>query len=226
MNKQTKRVIGVAALSVVTLSLVGGTLAKYTSESVGTAATARVAKFAPGITGNTDTTAFTTLWEDWGTLGKPSYNATDGTITIRPKDDEADVWSLKDPRDNVLAPGTSGVFNYEVNNANSEVTVDYTINFTVANDSSIPVEYSYTEGFETNGDPKMSEWSSTLPTQLTGQLTKDKPKDHVKVFWRWAYERGADDTAKATNDSNDTNLGKLGEDTISVKADATFTQSN
>lgn len=176
----------------VTAYSVSGTYAKYTSSTDSKSDTARVAKW--DIDFNTlDTTNHTFTFNLFNTIVDTDGNG------------ETDV--LSKAADKVIAPGTKGEFIISLLN-NSEVTANYSIDFTVTNDDGIPVEFSVDNG---------TTWTTTLADIGDTELSKDSSEPTaVKVQWRWAFERN--------DDADDTTLGLDGIATIEVAAKVTATQ--
>lgn len=201
--KNWRKVAGVGAVTVVTLSLLGGTLTKYTD--TGTASsTTRVAKFSVKGTAKESNFNVVSLWENWNT----PLELEKGKIKAPSLATEADVWSNVTDDNNVIAPGTSGKFDIDVVN-DSEVTVKYKIelsnNSTAADFADIPLEFAYVDETTTPGTPK-GEWGTLTDASkgLTGTLEQSKgstPKtETITVYWRWLYENN--------KDAEDTALGK------------------
>ncbi|WP_159721168.1 hypothetical protein [Enterococcus sp. CSURQ0835] len=221
-NKEMRRAFGVAALVIVTLSLLGGTLAKYTKEG-NVEDSARVAKFSVTAEGDTDHLfSATGMYDNWTAV--PTFDASGG-IDNKPNLEDS-VESKKNPKDKVLAPGTSGYAVIEVGNTASEVDVDYKTSLTITNAGNIPLEYSYAAG-EKGTQLTASAWSSTPPTAgtINGTIAKGTTENHeVYIFWRWAFEKGNDDAEIALNDAADTTLGEAGTATVNIKATTNVTQ--
>lgn len=193
--KNTKRspflkVAAVMFAAIMIMSCVtSGTLAKYTS--TGTAsATATVAKWSIKASGTEIAATDPTIDFD---LFSTVYD-TDGTSA------EQDVAG------NTIAPGTSGKFNLEVKNE-SEVNAQYSIDFTVTNDSNVPLEFSTDDG---------ANWSSTLSDVAATDLAMNNTGT-TTIQWRWAYERDG-------KDAEDTGLGIAAQTAApQVKVEATIT---
>ena len=188
MKRNKLFILGICTVMValVSLSLVSGTWAKYTS-TVSGEDSARVAKWAWNYKGAnlvSDTVAFD-LFE--------TINDTGNTA------DETDV------ADTLIAPGTAGSFTFSFQNL-SEVTAEYTVNYTVTNVNNIPVEFSV-DG---------TTWTSDL-TDISDTLAIGSAAKEVTVQWRWEFEN-------AYGDAYDTNLGVYGNAEIKVRAEITFVQ--
>ncbi len=204
MKKNTKKIATMLLVAVVAVGsyFVSGTYAKYTSGSTGTA-TARVAKWEFKVSGNNISANNTFTFNLFDTLNE------EDTTTV-----ESDVVAANDT-DKIIAPGTGGSFDIVLLNS-SEVSAKYGIDYTVTNNSSIPVEFKVGDGA----------WSSSLTDvvadNVTTKLTPNGGTATITVNWRWAYERG--DAPHTTEDANDTILGNAGTGTITVQADVTATQ--
>lgn len=220
-NKEMRRAFGVAALVIVTLSLLGGTLAKYTKEAK-VDDSARVAKFNVTAVGKTDNLfSATGMYDDWKAV--PAFDASGG---IDNKPNLEDSVESNNKTDKVLAPGTSGYAVIEVGSTASEVDVKYTTDLEITNAGSIPLEYSYATGKQGTA-LTASAWSSTPPTAgtINGTIAKGTTENHeVYIFWRWAFEKGSDDAEIAVNDAADTTLGEAGNATVNIKATTNVTQ--
>ncbi len=200
MKKMTL-LTGLVAAVVATAYSVSGTYARYTSTFEGSDS-ARVAKWAFSIN-DENVTANNNFTFD---LFKTINDTKDGQ-------DEKDV--AKGTDENIIAPGTQGEFTIKLANS-SEVNAEYSINYTVGNTSSIPVEFSL------NG----TDWLTDM-TQLnvTDQaINMNGGEATVKVLWRWSFERGTEEADKETNNTFDTTLGIDGTATITVTATITATQ--
>ncbi len=178
---------------------VGGTYAKYTSTIAGSSSTARVAKWAFEVNDAAVTNSFT-------------FNLFDTLYEADTSTAEADVASLGE--DKVIAPGTGGKFALKLANA-SEVNAKYTIDYTVTNESSIPIEFSI-DG---------TNWTTGLADVTEGVNINKGANTTVNVYWRWAFTGDASaNYTSAQTDVTDTTLGTAGTATVTVKADLTVTQ--
>ena len=189
-NRITRLAILVLALTMITLMIVSGTFAKYTSTATGSD-TATVAKWSikvgtgdgVEIAGSSSTVSFdlfsTIKDEDGGSeadvAGKASGTAVGSTSTTA----------------KIIAPGTSGSFDIIVKNE-SEVNATYSIAFE-SNNTSIPIEFS-TDG---------TTWKSTLSEAnvTNAAINMNSAAQTKTVYWRWAYD------VSAARDTADTNLG-------------------
>ncbi len=189
-DKITRFAILILALTMITLMVVSGTFAKYTSSATGSD-TATVAKWSikvgsgdgVEIAGSSSTVSFdlfsTIKDEDGGSeadvAGKASGTAVGSTSATA----------------KIIAPGTSGSFDIIVKNE-SEVNATYSIAFE-SNNTSIPIEFS-TDG---------TTWKSTLSEAnvTNAAINMNSAAQTKTVYWRWAYD------VSAARDTADTNLG-------------------
>lgn len=211
MNKKITVLGGLLMAVVMTAYSVSGTYAKYTSTFTGSDS-ARVAKWAFKIGDIADTSA-----EDAGTTFTfdlfKTINDTDGTA-------ETDV-AAKNGTDQIIAPGTQGSFSMKLQNL-SEVTAMYGVKYDVTNTANIPVQFcTVTDTVDCTND---ADWKATID-EVVADKTNTKlemnsgAEAEVSIKWRWAFERGADDTEKNAADVVDTALGIDG--TAELKVDAT-----
>lgn len=189
-DRITRFAILILALTMITLMIVSGTFAKYTSSATGSD-TATVAKWSIKvgsgdgieIAGSSSTVSFdlfsTIKDEDGGSeadvAGKASGTAVGSTSATA----------------KIIAPGTSGSFDIIVKNE-SEVNATYSIAFE-SNNTSIPIEFS-TDG---------TTWKSTLSEAnvTNAAINMNSAAQTKTVYWRWAYD------VSAARDTADTNLG-------------------
>ena len=161
MRKNRLFILGIFTVMValVSLSLVSGTWAKYTSTVSGTD-TAKVAKWA---------------WTYNGTALTASPSAlTFNLLETRYDNDHAS--NEEDVKAGLIAPGTSGSFTLEFVN-NSEVTANYAVSF-VVNENGVPLEWS-TDG---------STWSTDLANIAATKLTMEGGNKTETIHWRWAFD--------------------------------------
>lgn len=181
-----------AALVLVATCLVTGTWAKYTTTVTGTD-TATVAKWSIEVNDSSITVASPTVTFDLFNTIKD----TDGT------NDETDVAA------NLIAPGTSGLFELKVENL-SEVNATYEISFTETNAANVPLQYS-TDGTTWKDSIADINVAATAIAMETGTAT-------VKVQWRWVF------STNAAGDAADTTIGQGAPATVTVAATITVTQ--
>ena len=163
-NRTTRLIIFILALTMITIMIVSGTYAKYTSSAKGSD-TATVAKWSIELGGAEIAT------------GSEKTIAIDLFSTIKDSDSttETDVAGTKK-----IAPGTRGEFDIAIQNK-SEVTAEYKLTSTVTkSDDTLPIEFS-TDGGTT--------WSSTLaiPASNSTKLAVGSAAATVNVQWRWAF---------------------------------------
>ena len=178
-----------------TTSVISGTFAKYTSSATASDK-ARVAKWDIYLEDSAMTETYTI----------DLFTYTDANVDVDGNGSEK-----------VIAPGTTGSFTIDLQNK-SEVTAAYTIDYTVTNESNIPVEYSVD-----NGATWTTELAdvSTPVTLAMGQTTATS----VTVQWRWAFTGAQSENFKTSQtDTTDTGLGKDGTATITVQAKITVDQ--
>ena len=206
-DRITRFAILILALTMITLMIVSGTFAKYTSSATGSD-TATVAKWSikvgsgdgVEIAGSSSTVSFdlfsTIKDEDGGSeadvAGKASNIAVGNTAATA----------------KIIAPGTSGSFDIIVKNE-SEVNATYSIAFE-SNNTSIPIEFS-TDG---------TTWKSTLSEAnvTNATINMNSAAQTKTVYWRWAYD------VSAARDTADTNLGVAAQTSpASVTLSATIT---
>ena len=209
MKKNTKKIVAMLLVAVVAVGsyFVAGTYAKYTSSASGES-TVRVAKwdFEVGTGANKAniTTSNTFTFNLFDTI-----NESDTTTA------ETDVVAANGT-DKLVAPGTGGSFDIVLKN-DSEVSAKYGIVYTLTNTANIPVEFS-TDGGTT--------WTPTLTNIIADdtntKLTANGGTITKTVKWRWAHETG--ESPYTAGDTADTDLGKVGTATLTVKADVTATQ--
>lgn len=115
----------------------------------------------------------------------------------------------------LIAPGTGGSFALAlVNKSDDDAT--YTLNFSVTNDSNIPIEYSLDK----------ATWSkdiSNINVPATA-IAKTNGSATQTVYWRWAFDGAA---AGTSTDAADTALGIAAQTTapsVSVTVNGIFVQ--
>lgn len=186
--------LAIAFVFVLSLTLVSGTFAKYTSTVTGKDSAA-VAKWAFQYGNNEG--ALTDI--DLVSTKEISFNLFD-TILDTNGDTETDVAANK------IAPGTKGSFQFVVKNT-SEVnaTFDLTLKVTGAQ---VPFEYTIQVD-----EGSASEASTTVPS-LTTQTIDRNTSVTVTITWEWPFDG---------NDTADTTLG-LAASTVEVNATIVFVQ--
>lgn len=186
-NKLFKFTAFILLITILALILVAGTYAKYTSSASGFDS-ARVAKWSFKVDG-TDIA---------GTEEKEVAFNIFSTITNVDETEEKGV-SVNDG--SIIAPGTRGSFKIALENA-SEVAAKYTVEYSVENTESIPLEYSK-DGTTWNKD-------ITSIKQDYTELAIGAKEDTATVYWRWAFT--------GNDESKDTTLGTEGTATVKVTA--------
>lgn len=186
--------LAIAFVFVLSLTLVSGTFAKYTSTVTGKDSAA-VAKWAFQYGNNEG--ALTDI--DLVSTKEISFNLFD-TILDTNGDTETDVAANK------IAPGTKGSFQFVVNNT-SEVnaTFDLTLELTGAQ-----VPFQYTIQVD---EGAASSASTTLP-MLNNQAINRNASTTITITWEWPFEG---------NDETDTTLG-IEASTVTIKATIVFVQ--
>ena len=191
------RLVAVLAVTMMfTMCFVGGTFAKYTSSATGTDSTT-VAKWDIRVNGSEIATRDTFTFELFQTI-------TDSDLSSAETD-------MAPADGSIIAPGTSGKFSIAIQNL-SQVNAKYTIDYTVTNTSSIPVEFS-TDG---------SDWKTNInQLNVTDDAIGLGTEETVTVYWRWRFE--ADNVT--VGDNLDTSLGSADPAaTLTVVANVTATQ--
>lgn len=186
--------LAIAFVFVLSLTLVSGTFAKYTSTVTGKDSAA-VAKWAFQYGNNEG--ALTDI--DLVSTKEISFNLFD-TILDTNGDTETDVAANK------IAPGTKGSFQFVVKNV-SEVnaTFDLTLELTGAQ-----VPFQYTIQVD---EGAASSASTTLP-MLNNQAINRNASTTITITWEWPFDG---------NDTADTTLG-LAASTVEVNATIVFVQ--
>lgn len=190
------------ALTLISTCLVGGTLAKYTSEvtGTGTAVTAKWAFKAGSSDGAESLTTFT--------LGA----TTDG-----------DVAKGK------IAPGSKGTIPIYYDLTGTEVKTELKVYVKVNDASKLPTNFKMTQGAVTKtktdfaNDTYLEFFTKTINVDTsTHVLTAAEAKGQTDIGWNWAFETGDDDGAKKTGNTADTTDGvAANEVTFTVKVEAT-----
>ena len=190
-NKMMRLASVLLVLTLLSTSVISGTFAKYTNTTQANDV-ARVAKWDVKFNNSTLNAQTTTFSFDL--FGTTHQNVKNGTA------EEA-----------IIAPGTEGSFDIVLKN-DSEVTAEYTIDYTVTNTNNIPVEFCV-DG---------TNWTSTLADVTTPvTLTMGAEATTITVKWRWVFE-----AVDPNTNADDTALGLNGTATITVDAKITATQVN
>lgn len=165
MKKNRIFILGIVTMfvAILSLTLVSGTLARYTSTGSG-ASSVEVAKWDVRIDGEQ---------LNYNPEEEPVTFNLFNTITDGDGSAESDVVGGK------IAPGTKGAFSFGLTNS-SEVTANYAIDYTIDEDG-VPLEWS------TNG----TDWTDTLANVTAGdetKLAKEGGSKTIVVHWRWAFK--------------------------------------
>ena len=198
MRKNRLFILGIFTVMValVSLSLVSGTWAKYTS-TVSGEDTARVAKWAfDGAT----------LAKDGGT-GTVTFNLFD-TIKDTNLGDESDV--AVGTGESIIAPGTSGTVTFELKNT-GEVNAKATFTISVENTEEIPVKF-YKDSAMTQ-EVVLTSGNGTVAADVV--LNMGTAAQEFTLYWQWAFDG---------DEITDTNLGIDGDAEIKVTANVVFVQ--
>ena len=166
MKKKLFGRLGVVALALtfVSMTLMGGTLARYVTEVTGNA-NAEVAAWS--FKANASDTKFT--------------NIDLGSTTNRTK------YDAKDIKDGVIAPGTKGTFDIVLDGSNSDVGVDYTVKIAAKSGTTLPTDLTFKV---INGTGEATDY--TLNSDITGTIGYDaiaaNMKKTITVSWEWAFD--------------------------------------
>ena len=191
MKRNRLFILGIVTVLVALLSLtlVSGTFAKYTSTATGSD-TAKVAKWSVEVNDHEIANATQQTVEFSLFDAAKVYDTKDADFTVAGTDD-ADV--KNGSTDALIAPGTWGKCAVVIENL-SEVTAKATVTFAQTNSSNVPMEYSL-DG---------STWTSNIGTLsvTTADLAIESGSETVNLWWRWVFEGGSE-----ALDTADTALG-------------------
>ena len=183
MKKNRLFVLGIITMfvAILSLTLVSGTMARYTSTVTGSD-TVTVAKWA------------------WTLQDDSNVDLAGGTYTFGLFDTIVDTVDGNDDahvKDDRIAPGTKGQFTIHFNNK-SEVTAKVFVSFT-SNEAVLPIVYSL-DGTnwvgtiaELNDDAEVNGVEVAMETGTYEQV----------IYWMWAF----DETSDGWDSQKDTNLG-------------------
>lgn len=165
-NKLVNFTTLVLLITIVAISLVSGTYAKYTSTVSGTD-TAIVARW--NVSAGTVETSVDIFGESkiYDTKGVTDYTAA-GIA-------DADVKTAEEGNNGIIAPGTWGKFSYVLTN-NSDVNATYAITYTV-DEAGVPLEWSI------NG----TDWTDSLENVDATAIAMEGEKQ-VDLYWRWEFD--------------------------------------
>lgn len=125
--------------------------------------------------------------------------------TINDTDGNAETDVISSNNDKVIAPGTQGNFNLVLENK-SEISAKYGIVYTVTNEKNIPIKFS------TDGQIWSTDLAEVVADNETTKIAAKNGTKTINIQWKWEF------------DGDDTQLGKDGTATVTVKADVTATQ--
>lgn len=182
MKKNRLFVLGIITMfvAILSLTLVSGTMARYTSTVTGSD-TVTVAKWA------------------WTLKNGTNVDLAGGTYTFGLFDTIKDTGGVdeEDVKEGLIAPGTEGQFTITFNNK-SEVTAKVFVSFT-SNEAVLPILYSL------NG----TNWVGTIAelnddAEVNGVEVEMETGTYEQViYWKWAF----DETSDGWDSQKDTNLG-------------------
>lgn len=160
------------ALTLVSSCLVGGTLARYVSEVTGTAK---------------------------ATVAAWSFKANGQVATMNAIDLASTAYTDATVASGVIAPGTSGSFDIELDGTGSQVGIDYTVDLKTGTDIVLPDDFKFTVD---NVEKTSAEMKTGI--NVTGNIKQSSQENEmkkvIKVTWEWPF--GENDTT-ASNDTND-----------------------
>lgn len=190
----------VLLLTLIVVSQVSNTFAKYTSKITGSD-TAIVAKWDVSdgdALANFDIFGVSKIYDangvaDFTQDGVVDNDVATGTTT------------------GIIAPGTWGKFSFTLSN-NSDVNALYTVDYTV-DEAGVYLQWS-TDG---------KTWTDDLADVSETAINMGNNDETIDIYWMWSFENGSN----GQTDESDTSLGTadtLAKPTITV--DVTFTQVN
>ena len=181
------RIASVLLIAVIlTTSVIGGTLAKYTSD-VTVNAQATVAKWDIEVN-DTQIAVSGDPVVTFNLFAATSIYDLDGSGNVDTASLEANIAE----ENGLIAPGCGGTFNFKIEN-NSQVDAEYTIAYTLTNNNNIPLEFSKDN----------IHWDSNIGSLTVNDVDIDRGEvdDTQTFYWRWAYY------VDAARDTSDTTLG-------------------
>lgn len=180
----------------ITLIAISGTYAKYTSTGSTERAYANVAKWNVLVNDvnlnagdmQIEFDLFDCIYDSDGT----SYETDVKTINLsnEPSGDYPAEWTI--------APGTSGNATITIKNE-SNVNVDYKVQFTESNEFLVPIEYS----LDNNTFYKIHDIEQII-NAMTNKITYGD-SETINIYWRWQFDN--DGMVYNQTDMKDTNLG-------------------
>lgn len=159
------------ALTLVTTSLIGGTLAKYTTEVTGTGS---------------------------ATVAKWSFKATSGgkTITTVNLGETADTAYLAKER---IAPGSKGSFNIEIDATGTETSLEYVISLGNAKNSISNVQFCEDETCTKSITIPSANFTEVVKKTIDANNSNKKVTE--TIYWKWNTTSDEEDTKLGENTS-------------------------
>lgn len=176
MKTKTRKIIAISAmiLLVIIVQMIGTTYARYLTSEKGSGS-ANIAK--------------------WGFEIVKDAGYTKKTVSLT---NEKEKLSLKTGK---IAPGTSGMIELVVDAKNSEVGVDYQINFLNELNKPTNLKFIY-NGIDYDSLSKITAVHGTIePSSVARTKT-------IKILWEWPYRTGNTEEEKLKNDEIDTQDAK------------------
>lgn len=177
MKTKTRKIITISAmiLLVIIVQMIGTTYARYLTKEKGTGS-ANIAKWGFEVV------------KDVGYIQK--------TVSLT---NEKDKSSLKTGK---IAPGTSGIIELVVDAKDSEVGVNYQVNF--LNELNKPTNLKFTyNGIDYDSLSKITSVNGTIEPSSAAR-TKT-----IKISWEWPYRTGTTEEEKLKNDEIDTQDARI-----------------
>lgn len=167
------------ALTMMTASLMGGTLAKYTTEVTGTGE-AIVAKWAVKAGDKENASSF-------------------ANFTL------SDTVNVVGVNKGKIAPGTSGKIPVYVDLSGTEVATQVSVEIMVADPSKLPSNFVIEDmnGTPIKFDDKTYKQVYTIDKTLTDLQAADGGKIHCDITWKWLFEDTSSDENAKKYDSAD-----------------------
>lgn len=164
MKKNRIFILGIVTMfvAILSLTLVSGTLARYTSIA-GSEDTVKVAKWDVKVNG-------TKLEDPENSTNTFNFDLFNTIKDTKDGNDETDVVA------GLIAPGTQGQFTLALLNA-SEVNATYSIDYTVTNTANIPIKFSIDDG---------DSWGTL--EDVTDIAINMNASDSYTIQWKWAFD--------------------------------------
>lgn len=207
-NKSLRTASVLAIATLLTTSILSGTFAKYTTTVSGTD-TAIVAKWDVKAGEFTETSVKSV---DIFKEGQVYDLKTDsGVIDYTSGVEDNDVIQTAKNSNTVIAPGTWGKYTFKLENK-SDVTANYSINYSVTNTNKIPLKWS---------TDKTTWYDSIEQLNVADQkIEKTSGSSDITLYWKWEFT----DSSVADRDVSDTTLGNAGTAEAKVDISVTFDQ--